>query len=180
MAAKRFLPISDFTAVERMNAPKSTGYNPYAAPAVSELPERTHGTRSVNWFLWVTAAVVFEVGLTATCLYKGISGQKCAIVSGIALAIAVIVASRKYSRWNALILAQFLNLCVWGSMLLTVWLMLPSVKGSGLSSNDVEIFAKIWCGGAVVVTLLTLVFGFRRGSNDEPHLGLNPIRDSVD
>lgn len=149
-----------------MNAPKSTGYNPYAAPAVNELPERTRGTRSVNWFLWVTAAVVFEFGLTATCLYKGIPGQKCAIASGITLAIAVIVASRKYSRWNALILVQSLNLCVWGSMLLTVWLMLPSVNGSGLSSNDVEIFAKIWCGGAVMVTLLTLVFGIRSGSND--------------
>ncbi len=141
-------------------------HNPYAAPAIYGSPAVVGVTRPVNWLLWIFGAVVFESGLTAACLYNRIDGQTCAIVSGFGLTIAVILAARLYLRRMALLLAQCLNLCVWGSMLVTAWLILPILNRSGLSGNDVEIFGMIWCGGAIVVTLLALVFGTRVPSND--------------
>ncbi len=143
------------------------GYNPYAAPTDREPPSVVHFARPQNWFLWILGAIVFESGLTAVCLYKDVDGQACAIVSGAGLAVGVFFAARIYARRMAFFLAQILNLCVWGSMLVTVLLILPSTNNGQLSQDDINIFVAIWLGGVFVVTLLVLLFGLRIGSGEK-------------
>ncbi|MEQ9410464.1 MAG: hypothetical protein RIK87_22205 [Fuerstiella sp.] len=149
-----------------------SAHNPYSAPLALPDATRTDDTASdIRWGRWMAGAVSAETVVTVAVLAADTDGQAgmpsgvvCAVLSGIGLAAACLLAGRYFPLKSSLLLSQGLNAAVWLTMLITVYLVLPALEGQSLTLDDLEIFGMIWLGGAVASPVFVLLAWLTRNA----------------
>ncbi|MCA9050972.1 MAG: hypothetical protein KDA89_19680 [Planctomycetaceae bacterium] len=138
--------------------------NPYAAPvSAGPVSEDSLSAGGVPWLRWIAVAVGIECAITsASIVFEDVrvfgvpvlTAVTVAVISGTGLVAAGVCAARSYALRLALPLMLLINTVVWVTMMLTAAVLLPWVNGQKLTNHDVRIFAAIWIGGLLSLTVM--------------------------
>jgi len=152
----------------------SSDHNPYAPPrATAPVVDDTSTALPIQRGRWIAGVVVGEALLTATVVTR-LRREEYLLIGTICLHVAAIVfSSRRGTRLATHLLAQILNLSIWSTMAVALYILtLTILPGRSFTWRHLGNIAVIGTGGAVV-SLALVLFSRSLWKRDAPTHPLN-------